>query len=98
MLLLRCLLWSTAIFASILAAQTQPEPVNRSGIVQIRSVSKVLIGNERPAYLVSYSYAFVGLSQVHVKGLGVVPSVGMYQYITTDQELEFRDSGTGILL
>ncbi len=66
--------------------------------VKLESVTKVFIARNSPAYLVSYSYDFEKLRSVYIKGVGVVSSKGNYQYLSTAQELEFRDPTTDDVL
>jgi hypothetical protein len=83
----------------IAAAQGQAESARiPKAAVQITSVSKVFIAKNTPAYLVSYTYDFADVSAVHIRGLGLVPPQGRYQYLSVDHELEFRDPATDAVL
>ena len=62
--------------------------------VTLDSVEKVFISENHPAYLVSFSYDFSITSTIYIKGLGVVPAKGRYQYLSDAQALEFRDPAT----
>jgi hypothetical protein len=64
------------------------------GAVKLQSVVKVYIAKDAPAYSISYEYAFPGLSAIHVAGLGVVPPVGAFHYITTLEQLTFEHPAT----
>jgi hypothetical protein len=65
-----------------------------SSRVTLDSVDKVFIAENHPAYLVSFSYDFSITSTVYIKGLGVVPAKGRYQYLSDAQALEFWDPAT----
>ena len=66
--------------------------------MKLESITKVFIAKNSPAYLVTYSYDFEKLRRVYVRGLGVVSGKGRYQYLSTSQELEFRDPTTDAVL
>jgi hypothetical protein len=90
---------AASLFLFVCPAQPQsPAPAQQASRIKLESVAKVLIANDTPAYLVSYSYDFDKMPNVYIKGLGVVPSKGSYQYISREQELEFRDPTTNAVL
>ncbi|HWW76085.1 MAG TPA: hypothetical protein VNZ44_11835 [Pyrinomonadaceae bacterium] len=49
-------------------------------------------------YDVAYAYEFKGRGAVYVKGLGTVPAKGKFSYLTSDQQLEFKESAEGLTL
>jgi hypothetical protein len=82
-------------------AQRRPEnPRGTSPVspVTLVSVEKVLLGNNRPAYLVSFSYDFDQVANIYIKGFGIVPSSGTYQYVSNERELQFCDPTTRAVL
>ena len=66
--------------------------------VNVETVSKILIGKNSSAFLISYRYDFGNLPAVHIGGIGTVAPRGNYRYISQSQELEFRDSSGGKVL
>jgi hypothetical protein len=46
-------------------------------------------------YQISYNYEFKGRTTVYIKGLGFVPSKGQFSYMSSEAQLEFRESETG---
>jgi hypothetical protein len=66
--------------------------------VDIKNCVRVFVATDRPAYSVSYDYAFPGRTSVLVSGLGEVPASGSFHYLTQGQQLEFRDASSGAVL
>jgi hypothetical protein len=89
---------SFLFLGSVTWAQTGTvRPVVPPG-VKIGSVTKVFVAKDSPAYLVSYSYNFEKLHSVYIEGIGIVSGKGSFQYLSTAQELEFRDPTTDAVL
>jgi hypothetical protein len=75
-----------------------PKSSSSAGKVEVKSFVRVFIAPDRPAYSVTYEYAFPGRSSVRVSGLGDVPATGSFHYLTQDKQLEFKDPTSGTLL
>lgn len=94
------LIITSAWVVSGLGQVPQPLPSANSigSRVKVETVTKIFTGKDTPAYLVGFSYDFGNARQIHIEGLGVVAGKGNFQYITTNQELEFRDASNDALL
>jgi len=63
--------------------------------VQVASVSKVLVANNVPAYLISYKYDFANRTTVYLRGFGTVPAKGAFVNLVRELQLDFRNSLEG---
>lgn len=81
-----------AIFA------TAPLIAQGNNNVQVISAVKVMVAKTTPALRVAYRYEFRGRQTVYIKGLGVVPSRGEYEYLTREASLQVRDSPDGMVV
>lgn len=89
--------WFVILFSCGLSTG-QLEMQSAPARVRLENVEKVSIGTNRPAYLVSFSYEFASAPHVYIKDLGIVPAKGSYQFLSSAQDLEFRDPATNALL
>src|SRR5213592_894909 len=77
-------------------------PTNRSEgqdyKVKVKSVVEKTTPDDKVVYDVSYSYEFKGRATVWVDGLGAIPGKGKFNYMTSDNKVEFRESANGPLI
>jgi hypothetical protein len=66
--------------------------------VDVTSAVKVLVARDTPALLVAYRYDFRGRQTVYIKGLGVVPARGEFEYITQEPRVHVRTAPDGAVL
>jgi len=69
-----------------------------AGQVDVRTVVKVFLAKDTPGYSIAYEYNFPQRQSVYIKGFGTVPAKGGFRYLTSDTQLEFRDSPEGKVL
>ena len=61
----------------------------------VRIERHFLIGSPRgPIRLLAFRFDFPGRDKVDIKGLGLAPARGAFQYFTLDDKLEFRETET----
>jgi hypothetical protein len=76
-----------------------PDAVNKAQepnySVKVTKVIERTTPENRVVYQISYDYEFKGRTTVYVKGIGVVPAKGQFSYMTSEAQLEFRESMTG---
>src|SRR5207247_4585365 len=77
-------------------------PTNRSEgqdyKVKVKSVVEKTTPDDKVVYDVSYSYEFKGRATVWVDGLGAIPIKVKFNYMTSDNKIEFRESANGPLI
>jgi hypothetical protein len=103
MFILRRFLYIFAVGLLFLSADAKTQQISAAATpaknrVQLKSAVKVMTAKNSPAYLISFSFDFGPMSSVYVKGLGLIPSTGNYQFISNQQELLFSDPTTGAIL
>jgi hypothetical protein len=65
--------------------------------VDVTSVIDVTSGG-KTLHQISYTYSFLGIPSVYIKGIGTTTSTGSFSYMTAEPTLQFLDSPSGSLL
>lgn len=89
-----------ALGLSLAGAQDNPDSRSdvAAGKVDVKSVVKVLLAEDTPGYSIAYEYDFPKRDWVYIKGLGTVRAKGTFRYLTSDKQIEVRDSPAGEIL
>ncbi|HKO99574.1 MAG TPA: hypothetical protein VJU86_21525 [Pyrinomonadaceae bacterium] len=70
-------------------AQGADHSVNVTKVIEKTTPENTIV------YQISYDYDFKGRTTVHVKGIGIVPAKGQFSYMTSEPQLEVRESADG---
>lgn len=91
---------STTLFTQVQhdVASASGQKDGLAGNVDVSSVVKIFVATGTPGYIIAYNYDFPRRSSVYIKGLGTAAAKGSFSYVTTDRNLEFRDSPNGKIL